>query len=45
MLPHSWILKNPELVGTATNIIELLKKSMLKLEKNFINWEEHNRES
>ena len=28
MVPHSWILKTLELVGTARNIIELLKKSM-----------------
>ena len=26
MVPHSWILKTLELVGTARNIIELLKK-------------------
>ena len=28
MVPHSWILKTFELVGTTTNIIELLKSSM-----------------
>ena len=28
MVPHSWILKTLELVGTAMNFIELLLKSM-----------------
>ena len=28
MVPHSWILKTLDLVGTAENIIELLKRSM-----------------
>ena len=28
MVPHSWILKAPGLVGTARNITELLKRSM-----------------
>ena len=28
MVPHRWILKSLELVGTARNIIELLKRSM-----------------
>ena len=28
MVPHSWILKTLDLVGTAGNIIELLKRSM-----------------
>ena len=28
MVPHRWILKSLELVGTAGNIIELLKRSM-----------------
>ena len=28
MVPHSWILKTLELVGTAMNFIELLPKSM-----------------
>ena len=31
IVPHSWTLKTPELVGTATNIIELLKRSMQSL--------------
>ena len=28
MVPHSWILNTLEVVGTATNIIEMLKGSM-----------------
>ena len=28
MMPHSWILKTLELLGTATNITELLERSM-----------------
>ena len=28
MVPHGWILKTLELVGTARNIVELLKRSM-----------------
>ena len=28
LVPHGWILNTPEIVGTATNIIELRKRSM-----------------
>ena len=28
MVPHSWMLKTLELVGIATNIIELLRRSI-----------------
>ena len=45
MVPQSWILKTLELVGTATNIIELLKKIYAKLENDFVLWEKQTRES
>ena len=39
--PHT--LKTVELVGTATNIIEQLKKKYTKLENGFALWEEQTR--